>query len=188
MNRVLLVIIMALCCACSGTSDRKASPATQLADSDDVADQALMVALAQAKNFHHEAKVFMSDGNLDAAIASVRRVLSVPFPAGAAEADDVRLDARALLGKLFIAQGKLDDALTIVNEGLASTTRDSFFVANLYTVQGEVHTAIGRHLDGDSDTATPAGAAERHAAIESFDRSIKINETIQRRLTTEPAP
>ena len=186
MKRLVIFIFVALAMGC--TDGRKAGTPTQLTDSDDVADQALMVALAQAKNFHHEAKVFMSDGNLDAAIAAVRRVLSVQFPAGAAEADDVRLDARALLGKLLVAQGKLDDAMTIVNEGIASATRESFFVANLYTVQGEIHTAMARHLDGDSDTATPAGAAERHAAIESFDHSIKINETIQRRLSAEPMP
>ena len=69
------------------------------------------------------------------------QILSLQFPAGAPEADDVRLDARALLAKLLVGQDQLDEAMRIVEEGLASSQRDSFFVANLYTVQGEIHEA-----------------------------------------------
>src|SRR6185436_3414384 len=107
----------------------------------DAIGEDLMVALGQAKNHHRKAKVYMADGNLPAAIAAVRQVLSLPFPRGAPEADDVRNDARALLAKLLVNQGQLDEAARTVDEGLAQSQREGFFVANLYTVQGEIHEA-----------------------------------------------
>lgn len=145
----------------------------------DVINQDLMIALAQAKNFHHKAKVYMSDGNPAAAAAAVRQILSLRFPAGAPEAEDVRLDARALLAKLLVSQGQLDDAATVVAEGLAQASRESFFVANLHTVQGEIHEARAAQLDGGKD---PRAAEERRAAIAEYDRSIQINAALQQRL------
>src|SRR4051794_13897580 len=146
--------------------------------------QDLLVALAQAKNFHRKAKVYMTDGNLPAATASVRQILSLAFPRGAPEADDVRNDARALLAKLLVSQGQLDEAARTVAEGLAQSQRESFFVANLYTVQGEIHEARAAVLDA-SDPGKAAATGERHAAIESYDHSIQINERLQKKLMEE---
>jgi len=181
---IALVIAIATYGACA--SDHRDAPpsVTHVADPSDVNDEDLMVALAQAKNFHHKAKVYMTDGNLPAAVASVRQILSLPFPAGAPEADDVRLDARALLAKLLVSQNQLDEAMRTIEEGLASSQRDSFFVANLYTVQGEIHEARALQLDA-SDATKPAAAEERRAAITSYDRSIKINEKLQKQLAGE---
>ena len=145
----------------------------------DVIDQELMIALAQAKNFHHKAKVYMSDGNLAAATTSVRQILSLRFPAGAPEAEDVRLDARALLAKLLVGQAQLDEAMTVVSEGLAQASRESFFVANLHTVAGEIHEARAVQLDAAKD---PRATDEKRAAIAAYDRSIQINAALQKRL------
>ena len=145
----------------------------------DVINQELMIALAQAKNFHHKAKVYMSDGNLAAATLSVRQILSLRFPAGAPEAEDVRLDARALLAKLLVSQGQIDEATSVVTEGLAQASRESFFVANLHTVAGEIHEARAAQLDAAKD---PRAADEKRAAIAAYDRSIQINAALQKRL------
>lgn len=169
-------------CKGSRESSDHSSGATHLTDPSDVNDEELMIALAQAKNFHHKAKVYMSDGNVAAAIAAVRQILSLQFPAGAPEADDVRLDARALLAKLLVSQNQLDEAMRTVEEGLASSQRDSFFVANLHTVEGEIHEARAVQLDGDDATKAKA-QEERHAAITAYDKSIKINEKLQKQLT-----
>lgn len=147
-------------------------------------DKRLLVALAQAKNFHHKAKVHMTDGNLAAATSSVRQILSLSFPPGAPEADDVRNDARALLAKLLVSQGQLDEAARTVDEGLAQSQRESFFVANLYTVQGEIHEARAAALDADAGRKA-AATDERRAAIASYDRSIQINERLQKSLMEE---
>jgi hypothetical protein len=173
------------------TGEAASRPATRLtdpadADASELIGQDLLIALAQAKNFHHKAKVYMTDGNLPAATASVRQILSLAFPRGAPEADDVRNDARALLAKLLISQGQLDEAARTVAEGLAQSQRESFFVANLYTVQGEIHEARAAALDaGDPGKATATATAERHAAIESYDHSIQINERLQKKLMEE---
>jgi len=170
----------------AGSPARSVTRLTDPADADasEPIGQDLLVALAQAKNFHHKAKVYMTDGNLPAATAAVRQILSLAFPRGAPEADDVRNDARALLAKLLISQGQLDEAARTVAEGLAQSQRESFFVANLYTVQGEIHEARATALDA-SDPGKSAASGERHAAIESYDHSIQINERLQKKLMEE---
>jgi tetratricopeptide (TPR) repeat protein len=171
--------------ACS--SERDAPPApptamTRVADPSDAIGEDLMLALGQAKNHHRKAKVYMADGNLSAAIAAVRQVLSLQFPRGAPEADDVRNDARALLAKLLMNQGQIDEAARTVDEGLAQSQRESFFVANLYTVQGEIHEARAAAFDAQGESGKPSATAERRAAIASYDRSIRINEQLQKKL------
>jgi len=181
-SSLALIITFALAaCSCN---DHDAPPATiKLAEPGDVIDQDLMLALAQAKNFHHKAKVYMTDGNLMAATEAVRKILSLRFPTGAPEADDVRNDARAMLAKLLVSQNQLDDAMRVVDEGLASSQRESFFVANLHTVQGEIHEERAKQLDAEGNKAK--ATEERHDAIDAFDKAIKIDETLQKHLVEE---
>src|SRR5687767_14739518 len=75
---------------------------TQITDPRDGIYEDLMIALGQAKNFHGQAKVHRSNGKLTDAIAAVRQILSLRFPVGAPEAEDVRQDARALLATLLL--------------------------------------------------------------------------------------
>ncbi len=158
---------------------------TKTPDADDVAragagemiDEQLMIALGQAKNFHYKAKVYMTDGKVTEAIAAVRQILSLRFPANAPEADDVRNDARALLARLLLSQNQTDEAMRVVEEGLAAVTRESFFVANLYTVKGEIHYARASAAGSDAKAVE-----DKRAAIEALDKSIKINEALQKQL------
>lgn len=173
------------CVACSSERDVSPPPATRVADPSDVIDQKLMIALGQAKNFHHKAKIYMTDGNLAAATASVRQILSLRFPKGAPEADDVRNDARALLAKLLVSQGQLEEATRTIDEGLAQNQRESFFVANLYTVQGEIHEARAAAFDATGESGKASAVEERHAAIRSLELSIQINERLQNKLLEE---
>lgn len=179
-----VALAVVACVACSTDAppqtQQQADSATRLPEPRDVIDQELMIALAQAKNYHHKAKVYMSDGNLADATASVRQILSLRFPAGAPEAEDVRSDARALLAKLLIGQGQLEEAMRTVSEGLAQASRESFFVANLHTVQGEIHEARAVQLDAAGEKARAAD--EKRAAIAAYDRSIQINAALQKRL------
>jgi hypothetical protein len=181
----LLVSAITVAGACSTERDASPPPTTKVADSADVIDQDLMVALGQAKNFHRKAKVYMSDGNLVAATAAVRQILSLRFPKGAPEADDVRLDARALLAKLLVSQNQLEEAMRTVDEGLAQSQRESFFVANLYTVQGEIHEARAAAAEAEGEAGKAKATEERHAAIASYDRSIQINDKLQKQLVED---
>lgn len=176
MKYIILAVLLITAC---NTSEPQ--PTTKLAEPADAIDQNLMVALSKAKNFHHKAKVYMSDGNTTAAIASVREILSLQFPPNAPEAEDVRNDARALLAKLLLGSGQpgsLDEAMTVVTEGIAQSQRKSFFVANLYTVKGEVHEARAAQFTDDKAKAT----AEKHAAIEAYDASNAIDTELQKQL------
>lgn len=177
MKHVLCLLVL-IVTACSCNSPGEPPPTTHTAEPADAIDQNLMIALSKAKNFHHKAKVYMSDGNVAAAIASVREILSLQFPAGAPEADDVRNDARALLAKLLLGQGQLDEAMQVVTEGIAGSQRESFFVANLYTVKGELHEARAAQFADDKAKAT----AEKHAAIEAYDASNTIDTELQKQL------
>lgn len=188
----LVVVVVAALVACDSAEDARPTPppagrVTQVTQPEDGIDQPLMIALSQAKNFHHKAKVYMSDGKPDLAIAAVRGVLAVQFPAGAAEAEDVRADARALLAKLLLAQGQPDAAMSEIDAGLAAATRESFFVANLYTVRGEILEAQAATLDGATAPADATRARElKRQAIVAYDKSIAINEALQQRLMGHP--
>ncbi len=175
----------AMSCARSDNDDDRGNITTRLGDPEDAVSEDLMVALAQAKNFHHKAKVYMSDGNLTEAVAAVRQILAIQFPQNAPEAEDVRLDARALLAKLLVGQGKVDEAMRVVEEGIASASRDSFFLANVYTVKGEVLEAQGQLADDGTADGKSRAAERKRAAIAAYDKSISINEQLQKQLVQE---
>lgn len=175
MKYVLILLVM-LVTACSCNSQSEPLPTTHTPEPADAIDQNLMIALSKAKNFHHKAKVYMSDGNIAEAIASVREILSLQFPAGAPEAEDVRNDARALLAKLLLGQGNVDEAMRVVTEGIAQSQRKSFFVANLYTVKGEILEARAAQQSPDEAKKT------KHEAIEAYDTSNQIDTELQKQL------
>jgi hypothetical protein len=188
--QILVLIVAAtagVVVACStGTEDSgKTRRTTVLAEPDDVLSEELMLPLAQAKNFHRKADVYLQDGDVVGAIAAVREVLSVSFPADSAEGQEVLLDARARLAKLLVTSGAVDEAMAVVDAGIAGATRDSYFLGNLYTVKGEVHEARAVLLD---DTDRAAATTERKAAITALDRANEIYVARQKQLLGEVAP
>jgi tetratricopeptide (TPR) repeat protein len=179
-----VVIAAGAATSCSSGDDDGRKSVTRIPEPDDVPEskisESLMLALGQAKNFHHKANVYLQDGNVDAAIAAVREILSIEWPAGAPEAQDVMFDARARLGKLLLGAGQYEEALRVVDEGIASATRDSYFLANLYTVRGEILEAAA-----PNETDPEAAKKMRHDAIEALDRSTAMQLAIQRQLAKE---
>jgi hypothetical protein len=180
---VVAVIAITGWISCADKQEPK--PTTRTAEPTEVIGEELMLALQKAKNFHHKARVYMGDGKQAEAIASVREILSLKFPAGAPEAEDVRNDARALLAKLLVGQGQIEDAMTVVKEGIAQSQRESFFVANLYTVKGEIHEARAAALEANNPTDKAGIVTEKHAAIEAYDKSNAINTVLQNKLMEE---
>jgi len=176
---LLVAAVIAITGWISCGSDRdQTTPTTKTPEPTEVIGKDLMISLSKAKNFHHKARVLMSDGKIAEAIAAVREILSLQFPKNAPEAEDVRNDARALLAKLLVGQGQVEEAMTVVTEGIAQSQRESFFVANLYTVKGEIHYARANGMDASD----PKTTVEKRAAIDALDRSIKINEKLQNQL------
>lgn len=191
---VLATLLLVPSCTDRGDSDSEAprKRVTQVQEPEDALDEEVMLALLQAKNFHHKANVYEMNGELDKAITEIRKILAIKFPPETAEAPEVhdtQLDARARLGKLLMKQDKHDEAMKVVDAGLATAKRDSFFVANLYTVKGQLHEARASKLK-DSTTAADKQAFREHSrkAIENLDRSIKMNEALQKKLMKGQAP
>lgn len=188
---VVAFIVAAWATALGGCSqDRELTarrPITALPEPDSqVLDEELMIALAQAKNFHHKADVYMQEGKTAEATAALRQILSVPFPERAPEGEDVLLDARARLAKLLLAGEQAEEALAVVEQGIGTARRRSFFLANLNTVKGEIHEAMALSWDQQGgEEAASAAAAARRDAIEAFDESIQINRALQEALVSE---
>jgi hypothetical protein len=176
---VIAVIAITGSISCGG---EKTEVTTKTAEPTEVIGEDLMLALQKAKNFHHKARVYMSDGKLDEAIASVREILSLKFPPNAPEAEDVRNDARALLAKLLLGKNEVEKAMTEVTQGIAQSERESFFVANLHTVKGEIHEARAAALDPSDPVQKTKIADEKRLAIEAYDKSNEINTALQQRL------
>lgn len=137
--------------------------------------QELMLGLSLARNYHHKADVYLKEAKVEQAVASVRQILTIGFPAGSPEGEDVVHDARARLAKLLVTRGALDEAQKVVDDGIAAASRQSFFLANLHTVRGEVMEARAAQTE-ESDAA--AATAARKQAIESYDRAISIEKAL----------
>lgn len=178
----LVASTVLLCCASDkeGGDDK---PVTELTEPRDALRQDLMVALNQAKNFHHKADVYLKDARLDLAIESVKSVLEIPFPADSPEGEDVSLDARARLAKLLVTKGNVQEAMDVANTGIKGAKRESFFLANLYTARGEVWEA--RAVLAEEAKKPDDAKSLRLEAIKDFDRSIQINDALLKELVEE---
>lgn len=157
---------------------------TQIPEARDALTEELMIPLAQAKNFHHMADVYLRDQNPEQAKVAVQQILTLEFPADAPEAEDVVNDARARLGKIYISLGDLDKAREVVQTGIDTASRESFFVANLHTVRGEILEARAKALD---ETDEEAAKQARRDAIDAFTTSNEIHERLLEQLAKEPA-
>ncbi|HUH04103.1 MAG TPA: hypothetical protein VML75_19030 [Kofleriaceae bacterium] len=172
----LALAVVAVSCNPDPSDGAAERGVTQLALPENVLSEELMLPLRQAQNLHHIADVYLLDGNLTQATEAVRQILELRFPEGAAEGEDVVLDARARLGTLLVTAGELDQAMTILDAGIAGATRESFFLSNVYTVKGKVHEARAVALK-DSDEV--ASKEQARLAIVAYSRSIEIDEVLK---------
>ncbi|HLU66804.1 MAG TPA: hypothetical protein VKZ63_11035 [Kofleriaceae bacterium] len=163
----------------AGAPDKPERRVTELTEPREALSQELMLALALAQNHHHKADVYLADARVEEAMAEVRQILHIRFPEGSPEGEDVKLDARARLGKLLVTQGELDEAMAVVDAGISSASRPSFFLGNLHTVRGEVWEARAATLEEeDPDAARQA----RREALLSYERAIEIEKPLQEEL------
>ncbi len=172
MRRITLALAVIVFAACTSGGTRQSTPPQDRADV--AGSEAFLAALGQVSNYHHLADVVLSDGDTEAAMKYLALALEVQFPADAdvEVVDAVQLDTRARLAKLDLGAGRLDDALKIVDDGIAQAHGDSFFLGNLYTVAGQVHDARG----------------EKRAAIDMFDKSIQCEKRVQAKVLKEKTP
>jgi len=170
--RALLALATVLWAGCAGQRDC-ACPEGQL-------DQQLMLLLSSARAYHHQADLYLQQGEVDQAIATVRKILELDLSSKWPESEEVKLDTMARLAKLLLGQGKEDDAMDVVQRGLTGAQRDSFYLSNLHGVHGEILEHRSKRLDGEGRQQEARQAARD--AIAAFERSIAINKKLQQQL------
>jgi hypothetical protein len=180
MTRRLLVLALVALGGLVACQERPSIDAPAVEQASAAASTDVLAALEAAQALHHRADVLLRDGTptaTRAAIDEITKVLAVRFPAGAPEADAVQLDARARLGKLYLSLADLDAAERVTQDGLTDAARDSFYLANLYNVRGEIHEARAATLDDKT-----AANVELRRAIEAYAHGQDINVRVQARV------
>lgn len=165
------VLVVASLLAALGCASEPA-PATTT----DTRPQALLSAIGTAQALQHEADEHEAQRDLPAALESARRVLDVPFPPGAPEREDVRLDAYGRIAELELVSGDDAAAERDATAGLGEASRDSYFRARLHVVLGRIHQARAAAARERGDEAT--ARTESEAAITALETSITINRAV----------
>lgn len=122
--------------------------------------------LEQAATLHREAEVLEARGDVGAARARLEAVGALPFPAWAAEAEDVAVDARTEEAALLLRAQNAAGAEHAARLALQRSTRDSYFRGLAYLRLGDALRALGRPRD----------------AADAFERSIAVNRATMERL------
>jgi tetratricopeptide (TPR) repeat protein len=185
MRRIHWILVAGVLAAAAGVcgscaqddrdDEAKKGRVTEITQPGDALTEELMLALSMAKNLHHKADVYLAEMRSDEAVKALEAILEIRFPDDAPEREDVTLDARARLARLLANQGKLDQALTVVDGGIKAAKRRSFFLANLNAVRGEI--LEGRALQ--IEDGQPAEAKKlRVDAIKSLDEAIQIEKML----------
>lgn len=139
-------------------------------------DEQLLAALGLAQGYQHQADELAELGRRDEAIARVQEVLEIPFPRGAPEGEDVRLDAWGRLAELRLDGGDEAGAEAAVDRGLGEAHRVSYFKARLFAVRGRVLQARAARLREAGEVEASRQASRD--AIAAFEQSIEINREV----------
>ena len=143
-------------------------------------DQELLLLLSSTRALHHQADLYLQQGEVDRAIEAVRGILALKLDPKWPEAEEARLDAVARLAKLLLGKGDEREALAIADRELGGTRRESFYLSNLHSVRGEILDARTKRLDREGKKEEARESARE--AIAAFERSIAINKRLQQQL------
>ncbi len=136
----------------------------------------LLAALGIAEGLQEQAAELEALGDVAGAIHAVRQVLEVPFPAGQADREDVRLDAYGRIAELELARGDHAAALATIEAGRGEASRDSYFHARLLIMLGRVQRAGAAALREAGDVEGARAASQQ--AIGTLEQSIAMNQRV----------
>lgn len=140
-------------------------------------EQDLMLVLASARALHHQADIYLQQGQVDRAIEVVRSILDLQLDRKWPEAEEARLDAVARLAKLLLGRGDEQESLDLADREISGARRESFYLSNLHSVRGEILQARSKRLDGEGKKEEARASARE--ALAAFERSIAINKRLQ---------
>lgn len=167
---VMAALVLALVTGCGSRNDKPAGPP----------NEAVIAALGTVRALHHQADVYEHAGDFQRARQAVERVLSVEFPQGAGERDDLRADAYGRLGELDLRLGQPEAGLDHIAAALAETQRESVLRARLFMVKGQCLSAQADRARERHDEA--AANRFRDEALAALETSIEINTRVLRRV------
>ena len=172
-----MMVCLSVLAGCARASEERCCPCKQGSKQ---LDEGLMVTLASARAYHHQADIYQRQGQLDKAMATVKKILGLDLDARWPEAEEVRLDATARLAKMMLGMEQVQQALTLVEGQIKDARRDSFYLSNLHSVRGE----ILEHQAGALDKMAQKDKARQvsREALAAFEKSIAINKKLQQRL------
>ena len=144
-------------------------------------DQALLSRLSTARSYHHQVDILLRQGQRPSAIDRLKQLLASGLSDDWSETREVRIDNTARLAQLLLAeQGDGGEALVWVDSELAKPHPQSFYLANLHAVRGDILEARAKRIDKMGDKVEAKRWARQ--AIAAFERSIAINKSLQARL------
>lgn len=155
-----------------------ASPGAQCAcDDQPVVDPTLLAFLSMARAAHHEADLAVEAGDRPTAITALERVVKAPWSGKKPpEVVEVTADTLARLADLRSEDGKFEEAVRDVNDGIALAAEPTHFRGRLFEVRGLVEERRSRALKEKGDAAGADKA--RKAAMESFGQAMDIQEEV----------
>jgi tetratricopeptide (TPR) repeat protein len=143
-------------------------------------DEATMAVVNTARALHHEADVYESAGDFNAAAGAIQRVLALRIPSSVAEAEDIRVDAWGRLAEIALMADDPDRALAHANSGLQDSHHESVLRARLHVVRGRALRALAERAAANGDTTT--ADARRREALDALETSIAINQRVLNQL------
>lgn len=149
-------------------------------------DQELMLVLGSARALHHQADLYLQQGQPERALEAIQAVIKLTRGGRWPEAEEVLLDATARLAKLLLGRGEEQQALSLVEAETTSRPgahRESFYLSNLHSVRGDILEHRAKRLDQAKDAEGARRAAKD--AIAAFEESIAMNKRLQQRLRGE---
>ena len=176
---LLAVLVACLLAGCAKAAKERCCPCKR----GQQLDERLMVTLASARAYHHQADIHLRQGQVAQAMTAVKKILGLDLDARWPEAEEVRLDAAARLAKMMLAREDAQQALTLVDGQIKDARRESFYLSNLHSVRGEILEQRAGVLD---KAGNKKGARDvSREALAAFERSIAINKKLQQRLLTK---
>ncbi len=144
-------------------------------------DEATIAILNTARALHHEADVYESAGDFNAATQAIQRVLALRIPPTVAEAEDIRVDAWGRLAEISLTADDPDAALAHANSGLQDSHHESVLRARLHLVRGRALRALAQRATTSGDTTT--AEARRREALDALETSVEINQRVLNQLS-----
>jgi tetratricopeptide (TPR) repeat protein len=144
-----------------------------------VVDTAVVAYLSKARALHHEANLKEDAGDIEGAIAALRRLTEAAQPHEGTripEVEEVLADAHARTAELALRQSRYDAAKAEVDKGLSHATDASYFRGHLLEVGGLIEEARSKSLADAGQTKEAEEARQR--ALKLLDEAVSVQDRV----------